>query len=222
MFLAWVPHSWLETLAMVQDVCPGAVLAGGALRDIEHRMPASGVKDLDIFVAHSGDYTKKLAKHFDIQRRDHMGRVIMGDKVAEYKDVFADGVLSISEFPAGSLHTLPVQIIAVAQHSTEMTIESVVGRFDFGICRIGTDGLRVHWTDAYARDRTRRTFTLLRSQCEAQYKRSMERWRRISARFPQYSLVISPEIQQRIADGWPDPHSVVDTRPGAVNTVNVA
>lgn len=42
-----IPQSWTDLLSQIQAICPSAVLAGGALRDLDHGVP---VKDLDIFI----------------------------------------------------------------------------------------------------------------------------------------------------------------------------
>lgn len=42
-----IPQEWKDTLARIQQVFPGAVIAGGCLRDLDHGKP---IKDVDIFV----------------------------------------------------------------------------------------------------------------------------------------------------------------------------
>lgn len=42
-----IPQIWKDTLSKIQQVFPGAVIAGGCLRDLDHGKP---IKDVDIFV----------------------------------------------------------------------------------------------------------------------------------------------------------------------------
>lgn len=42
-----IPQEWKDTLSKIQQVFPGAVIAGGCLRDLDHGKP---IKDVDIFV----------------------------------------------------------------------------------------------------------------------------------------------------------------------------
>src|ERR1035437_7664894 len=42
-----IPQDWKDVLARVQGAFPGAIIAGGALRDLYHGKP---VKDVDIFI----------------------------------------------------------------------------------------------------------------------------------------------------------------------------
>ena len=42
-----IPKEWLDVLTEIQAIFPGAVIAGGALRDLYNERP---IKDVDIFI----------------------------------------------------------------------------------------------------------------------------------------------------------------------------
>jgi hypothetical protein len=65
---------------------------------------------------------------------------------------------------------------------------ALLGRFDFGLCRVGFDGERPFYTDDFLRDAFGLTMTLINPIDEAQ---SLKRYERISAKYPDHRLVRS-------------------------------
>ena len=145
------PARWLGVLAQVQEKFPEAVIAGGALRDLILDRP---VGDIDIFVKAQGPYTEahlkalfgdsieKVSKEWVIKYAEHLPEL---DSVWDIKMRDAD------------YH--PFQVIAL---NMDVTPQSAVERFDFGICRVAHDGNRLYITPEFAQDADNHTFTALR------------------------------------------------------------
>lgn len=176
-----VPHEWWGLLATVQRAAPGAVLAGGALRDLRTRRP---VKDVDIFVGpdvNSGLLDVSL--HFKGYRRTTIAH-------AEYfSDDESIQLATVYEKDG----QLPVNII---QLSRPMALREVLERLDWGFCQIGTDGGNIIATDAHEHDIANGTMTLCRCQSSDQYKRSIERSDRLRKKYINWRVVIPPQFDE--------------------------
>ena len=68
-----LPQEWLDVLKEIQQYFPGAVIAGGALRDLLSDKP---IKDVDIFVPLHLDYvgTPDIAY-------EYIWKIFEGDKI---------------------------------------------------------------------------------------------------------------------------------------------
>jgi hypothetical protein len=172
-----VPTAWISALARAQKVDEGAVLAGGALRDLRHFVE---VKDLDIFV---GPYATKeaLDAAFEVTGKS---KISSG---CAYKLGMTD-VLAVYEYNLFGCPT--IQVIVLRE---PVTMNYVLGRIDFGICQIGFDGERVIETLAYGVDHQRQTFTLTFCPDANRYQRAITRFERISQKYPGWKLVLPLE-----------------------------
>jgi hypothetical protein len=162
-----LPAAYAATLADVQDVFPGSMIAGGALRDIDNERP---VKDLDVFapcVASFDDLRLRVAG--TPQLGLHKILRIMGS----YDDWGTSEVVGVLDVdgPWG-----PYQLIGLSTGP-----ETILRRLDFGICQIGHDGRRLVRTEAYFRDKADQTFTMVRCDDRNQLDRSLRRFKRLTA-----------------------------------------
>jgi hypothetical protein len=170
-----------DALRDVQAYYPEACIAGGALRDLLCNKP---VKDIDVFISaknvEGGMYgvREMLLALFGAPVN-----IIIGEALAEYSDALKDVAFTLETF----IGDTPLQIIALHD---DVTLESVVERIDFGICRVGTDGRRDLITEDFAYDLEHRQFTLRCNFNEPRLTRSKARHERLQAKFPGWPLVI--------------------------------
>jgi hypothetical protein len=146
-----LPKDWADTLALIQTKFPEAVIAGGALRDTIMQKPVS---DIDIFVKAQGAYTEAHLKTLfgdGVEMVSKEWTTQYGEHLPEL-----DSVWDIKRRD-GQHH--PFQIIAL---NMDVTPDTTVARFDFGICRVAHNGKQLLITDAFASDADNHTFTALR------------------------------------------------------------
>lgn len=162
------------------------VLAGGALRD-EYLGRAQDIKDYDIFF---------------YDKRDNIARVVR---------TYLSGFLTPPEEPYGNVSEcvwqaevqVPgvdrlVNFVAIAvPPSSRGLARDVVHRCDFGICQIAWDGVRDYITAAFHKDLDNKTFTLRPDILEPnKLERSQRRWDRFKERYPDFTVVYTPEQQE--------------------------
>jgi hypothetical protein len=169
-----IPAAYAATLAAVRGVFPGALIAGGALRDLDNGRP---VKDIDVTIpSWGGDFASF---------RKAAAPLIPAGTITKHCNAsygWQDECLGYIDIP--SVDGLPVQLIALTTGP-----ESLLHRLDFGICRIGYDGVEVIKTDEYLADQATQSFTLLRADDSAQRDRSIRRFERLSEKYPGWKLV---------------------------------
>jgi hypothetical protein len=150
-----IPASWGILLRTVRDVCPSAVLAGGALRDWDNGRP---VKDLDIFIAADG-MDEALAA---IARLTRAGFEVSFDETGEetaYPEDQNLEVILVADVLNRRPTALPVQLIFTAWDTSQ-----IVERFDYGICRLAYDGERFVRPPEYDEDKAAQVFRLRRDR----------------------------------------------------------
>lgn len=167
-----IPAEAARVLRRVQQEVPEAIVAGGCLRDAIMNRP---INDIDVFVP-----------------QDQAGRAAMAIYDTHPKHVktlheaymtFNSDVQRVSYYEGEGV--LPVNIIGVYQCTPERQLE----RFDFGICRVAFDGMRL-WKDlAFDRDQRDETFTLLVDQTEEQRKYSLKRFERLQGKYNGWRFV---------------------------------
>ncbi len=135
-----IPALWHVALRAVQETCPGAIIAGGALRDLDNDRP---VKDVDIFFPCDGAdafaaAVWTLETELDVKTDYTLGK--------EYRENFND-VVGVARF---TVQNTEFELIGIDLEQTG--VKNIVDRFDFGLCQISYDGKFVHRTAAYGVD----------------------------------------------------------------------
>lgn len=157
---------------------PGAIIAGGYLRDIFFGKPP---KDVDVFVP-------KLAEDNPF--------VVCGSLVPECAGQYmhAEEVGMVFKTP-WTVDGLPVQIIEMAEG---LDPAERVALHDFDFCQVWTDGWAVHGLGKLELVEATRTVTLAHCEDGAQFARSMRRWERLSQRYPEFTLHVPQHIEALI------------------------
>lgn len=159
-----IPQEWRVLLAELQQNDPTAVLAGGAIRDLYCGVSP---KDLDFFTKWNKDLiffqSLPIIRSSDINYEGMM---------------FVDAIVSIDKGP------LPINIIIGSGYNTTTEL---IETFDFGICQIAFDGKNIIKTPAFDWDFKYGLFTLRMTL--RQNKRSLQRFERISPRYPNFKIV---------------------------------
>lgn len=166
-----------------------AVIAGGAVRDL---LLGRTVKDVDIwtlgeFTPRVVDYLNKLREESDILGNE-AAPVCAGD--------YINGGLSQSAVHVGQVWDVSRDgtLFNIIEMKNASSIEAVVSRFDFGICRAWVDMTgRVAFGADFARDYANSTFTLLAP--ENGRERSLARFTRLAGPGGKYAgwTLIDPE-----------------------------
>ncbi|MGH6746410.1 hypothetical protein [Novosphingobium sp.] len=175
-----IPSAWAETLAHVQTVFPEAMIAGGALRDLDNGRP---IKDIDIFAPNcptSFDETLELVRK--LLPAPNMLHNMLGS-YGTWATAECVGVFDIRA-PA-----LDYQLICLSSPQS-----SILPRIDFGLCRIGFDGRKVTRTPEYFEDQASQKFTLLRCEDSNQLDRSRRRWERFTKKYQGWALHASDDL----------------------------
>ena len=187
-------ESYLDVLRRVKQVCPEAVVGGGALRDLSAGVEA---KDLDLFVdeANKGREIKRILESVLGPGTWHV------DPNAAFYFADRPDLYGVVDFGSISGCPLPVQVIVTRGYPSTNLVEytrHVAGRFDFGICQIVHDGFDYYHTDAWRVDFNNKTFTVVQCDSEDDLNRSRGRFERIAERYPGWQLVVPEDI----ADGF--------------------
>lgn len=198
------PKAWRRALEIVQLEFPMAVIYGGCLRDMVCDVFPN---DVDIAVPYfSGraeqfhDRIERIGRQFGKPTDD----VYEGEqRLKDYLENMAGAVgavVNLGEWsPPSSLVAdhgggwrnqnglrQKLQIVALTGDPEEFSMDMVLGRCDFGICRIGFDGKLLHMTSEFMHDWQNRLFTIRNPyNVEATYKR----WERIGGRYGNYTYI---------------------------------
>lgn len=183
-----VPPEWEELRSLVAKACGTTLIVGGALRDLDNGV---AVKDIDLFVL----VPPLLRESFDPAFYEAALRCcVPGLEVTEqlhtdYCD-FRDEVFHVTTCRVAGFE-YDVQIIFAAL-DTEM---EAIERVDFGLCQIGWTGAELIRSEAYDIDKACRQFTLL--QCPSDYhrKRSVRRYERFLAKYPDWDFYDPSEYE---------------------------
>lgn len=166
-----IPPEWKDVLSKVQGVFPGAIIAGGALRDLEYGKP---IKDVDIFCP------------------------VVECKDGLYDDEL-EAILPGIELMLASLYgreaNLERRIHAVYEHSTPEwkydlvildKVESEIDRFDLSICQISYDGSILRTSPAYQQTLADKNIYVMNIN---RPDRQAERIERVLQKFPDFKIV---------------------------------
>jgi hypothetical protein len=176
-----LPEDWLAILRTVQIHFADAVIGGGALRDLLLKKP---VKDIDIFVGWSSGDIESLERR--IRSKLPWSMLPCQSSLKNY-DLNFTGVVQVWNGEPSRLSGKRLQIIALDE---PVTVDVVINRCDFGICRIAHDGERFYLHEDFVRDAVDQTFTLRRCSDVSAHS---NRWWQFEQRFPGWRLV-SEEI----------------------------
>jgi hypothetical protein len=205
-----IPTRWLDLLTCIhEEGAPGAIIAGGALRDTFNER---AVKDVDIFLPTRGsarknekfirrvfaqanmqimaqdppsfDYFSRRteydgdpvrAKKRDIEMRGHYGMMALkaeswevkaysvpNDVIDQYNIVFVSG--HAAQFLEATFNARAYPLSDILTRDLKKEKEALVlqymENFDFGICRVATDGQNVFMSPEYKKDVKDKTITL--------------------------------------------------------------
>jgi len=172
----------VRILARIQTVVPEAILAGGALRDIDFGILP---KDLDIWINVDSEdaFDRKLRLIADL-----FGIPFESEGEGNY-----DGIserIFISQYHLPMKNGIDLNIIGV-NLADNFTVQRLVQEFDFGICRIGYhSGNQVYVSAEYLKDKQNETFSLDLNDVCVDRERSMGRWDRLRFKYPGFTLKI--------------------------------
>lgn len=165
-----IPAEWVDLLQRIQAVLPSAVIAGGALRDLDNNRE---VKDLDIFIR--GDSVQECEWHLHCLREAGFEVNYNPSELTEYPEDQNLEVVVIASLE--TYDDLPVQLIF-----TNWDTASIVDRFDYGICRLSFDGKELVRPAEYDEDKQAQVFRLRRERPTAVSMRgSIRRYARLTA-----------------------------------------
>jgi len=176
LYTDYIPKEWRDILADIRQVAPGAIIAGGALRDLYNGVP---VKDIDIFVPAHQDYpsTDRVLK---------TAQYVKGPTaIIHYHG--PDPITSIEWTKYGRL---PVSIIVDPTPSLDL---AWVQRFDFTTSQIIFDGGAVEMSRAFINDSLAKVFRYSPRAAQNDVARSKRRWARISQKYPGWTAEFPPE-----------------------------
>lgn len=173
-----IPAAWTQALDAIQQIAP-AVMAGGCLRDLDN---GREVKDIDIFVSDRGARAN--------------GLYALREQLIE-ADLACAEIDESKMYPVGDGNDLigcidmefadccpPVQIIMVA-----CSLDRILERFDYGICRISFDGTVLVRHPDYIADREAKLFRLRLHRDHQQLSASVHRFARLTRKYEDWRFV---------------------------------
>lgn len=169
-----IPQEAKTVLELVKKYgATDAVIAGGCLRDADNDRT---INDIDVFVGsnHAGNAYAALLDEGYVRTKT----------LDEAYMTLDSSVKCCSYFERK--HSLPVNVIEVYGRND---LEAQLERFDFGICAIGWDGKNLIKSQRYQIDQQNQTFTLRRRQTELQRDYSLQRFDRLSRKYPGWRIV---------------------------------
>jgi hypothetical protein len=184
-----IPQRWKDVLkALQENGFPEAIIAGGALRDLDH---GREIKDVDIFVLDHGASSAVLAK--DLARAiGYRATNIIAPANSEYaigrRERPVTGIYEFEHENKMYSNGIPFQIIAVQSVSGLKDFPAyVLQDFDLGICRIYFDGKTLVRAPEYTQDEITKTFTAYVPLSGRQLDLTKERVRRLSEKYPEFT-----------------------------------
>jgi hypothetical protein len=191
-----IPQRWKEVLTALQkNGFPEAIIAGGALRDLDH---GREIKDVDIFVLDHGPSTEEdLEKAFGYAPNRaltdgseyHIGRAARPvTQVYEFEHDAPELWFTESDHHG----TQPFQVIVLKQPERSATRffrfpEFVLADFDLGICRIYYDGRELVRTHDYRNDEIDKVFRSYIPLTGKQLDLTKERVARLLKKYPDFT-----------------------------------
>lgn len=180
-------HEWAQRLIRaVRKVREEAVVAGGFMRDVRNGRP---VKDVDIFVRplNPNEYAE-ITRLINVTHPDPEPYTLEG---VDYF-VWEPWVRRVTEYSSDDGWPA-VNLIEIDIPRDRPFMQALLNRFDFGLCRIAWDGTLAFNGVGYQEDVDSEEITLLRSENQAQFDRSMQRYARLAQKYD-WPLVILGEF----------------------------
>lgn len=169
-----IPNSWQQILEQIQRITPDAVIAGGALRDLDNGVD---VKDLDIFI----QARSNTEAHYLIAHLERIGIKIVCDTCKNYPEDKNLEVVLVA-YTEEAVEGTPVQLIF-----TNWDIHNLVDRFDYGICQIAYDGKEYRVHPNYSEDKLKKQFKLRRTRRnDLEMRASVLRYARLLEKYPEW------------------------------------
>lgn len=170
-----IPSAWAETLAQVREVFPGALIAGGCLRDLDNGRP---IKDVDIFAPNC---SASFDDNYELVRAHLLpAPAMLHNSLGQYGEWATKECVGVFDILSPALD---YQLICLSSGP-----ETITGRMDFGLCRISHDGTNVFRSEEYLADQRDQRFTLLRCEDDKQLDRSRRRWERFTKKYVGWPL----------------------------------
>tara|TARA_Y100001001_G_scaffold163782_1_gene193797 strand:+ start:1135 stop:1761 length:627 start_codon:yes stop_codon:yes gene_type:complete len=185
-----IPASWLGVLEDIQKVCPSAVLAGGALRDLYHGVE---VKDLDIFIQ-AGDEAESWGLFEKLGGKRPKDFTEFGYGLQDLSDMDSDGgayprsmqeVILVENYVGENPTDIPVQLIFVNWNTAR-----IHERFDIGICRVSTDGVKVFVSKEFKEDHHEKVLNIRRCENKWMLGSSIERIVRLREKYADFQIAL--------------------------------
>lgn len=188
------PDLWDAVLTHVRAVFPEAVIAGGCVRDYLNGKPA---KDIDVFVDGTGFNRDGMALCDPFRVVESPDFIYLRAFDPAYgTDHGRGGDHSMVYCATYVFDDIAIQIIALDLSPWGGWSEAnAVNRIDLGLCRVSYSGRSkggvpmIHHGIGYWGDFQARKMTVLRADTEAQYRGSVKRHERLSAKYPGYPLI---------------------------------
>lgn len=168
-----IPQEWKDLLSELQAIHRKVVIAGGALRDLDHGLAP---KDLDIFIGCG-----------DAKEAEELNEALGGEPVEGTDQWYQGGAMSelilVTDGPmVGDLQS---QFIFL-----NWDVFHIMDRFDYTLCQIMFDGKSLIVTDDYKKDKDEKLFRVVRSGPRHAMERSVERYARWKPKFPDHHFKI--------------------------------
>lgn len=180
-FYAGVPADVEEALIAVKGAYPGAIVAGGCLRDAILGVPH---RDIDIFVGPDFDPTKLP---------EAWAAFVLSPEtfVQDYAEHFAPrlkAVWGLANCDGELLGPAAAQIIVMAE---PIKLPELLADFDWGFCQIGGHTLsKLFCTDAFRADMNNNTATLTAKPGDPRMERMLRRGKEFQRRFPDRRFLV--------------------------------
>jgi hypothetical protein len=171
-----IPKLWKRVLRNVQEVFPEAIIAGGALRDLDH---GREIKDVDIFVLDKGDDTVPW-----LEALLGPSVSVLGQASEYHIGRAARPVTNVTTF---MIEGQRFEVIAVKTTEPVIFSDYVLADFDLGICRIFYDGKKLVRSWEYQNNALDKTFTAYIPLSGRQLDLTKERVRRLSEKYPEFT-----------------------------------
>lgn len=194
-----IPYAWKAMLSKLRtNGFPEAIIAGGAIRDLDHDKP---VKDVDIFIRKpenlDGLSLKGLVEEacglavhttvVDFQ----IGEGMADDETYDLHEV---SVYAIYRFvtPEATFEVI------VMQYSEAPFVQSVIDDFDIGLCQAWYSGEEPCCSEAYFSDDVNKTLTVLKAPTPRALERTMKRVGRLLEKYPDFTVRFAHDIEHLV------------------------